>query len=248
MQLNTVDDWWQSPLGRYLLAREQVMFDAAVSDVFGFHAVQLELPLLDALRTNRMPNRLRLGACIADVRCDPVALPLASASIDLLILPHVLDFSSHPHQVLREAERVLVPEGRLMITGFNPWSVWGLERQLHRRRGYPWCGNFIGLPRLRDWLALMNLDVSVDRVGCSVPSSRSPQWWQRLRLLEQIGCRRGPVGGGVYFLQAVKRVRGVRMLTPAWPITSAPKRLVTSTDRVAVESGRTEKRHQAAEE
>lgn len=228
-------DWWQTPLGQYLLAREQGYFDQAVADVFGFHAVQVDMPQLDPLRMNRMPKRLHIGRESGDLLADPRALPLESSSIDLLVLPHVLDFSAHPHQVLREAERVLVPEGRLIISGFNPWSLWGMERRLRRGRGYPWCGNFISLPRIKDWLALMNLDIDTGSLSCYVPPSQQPKWLWRLRFMEDIGDRWWPVGGGVYYLQAVKRVRGVRMITPAWQMAAAPKRLVATTERVSLD-------------
>ena len=69
-------DWWQTPLGHYLLAREQAFFDQAVADVFGFNAVQIEMPQLDSLRMNRMPKRIRLRARFGHVRADAAALPL----------------------------------------------------------------------------------------------------------------------------------------------------------------------------
>ena len=234
-------DWWQTPLGHYLLAREQAFFDQAVADVFGFNAVQIEMPQLDSLRMNRMPKRIRLGRAFGHVRADAAALPLETGSTDLLVLPHVLEFSENPHQVLREAERVLVPEGRLIVSGFNPWSLWGLERRARRirgGRGYPWCGNFISLPRIKDWLALMNLDIQTGRLGCYVPPSQQPKWLWRLRFMESAGDRWWRVGGGVYFLQAVKRVRGVRMITPAWQSAPAPQRLVVTTDRSALDDRR----------
>jgi len=86
-----------------------------------------------------------------DLVADSGALPLATGSIDLLALPHVLEFNSHPHRILREAARVLMPEGQIVISGFNPLSLWGLKRSLGPRRPeYPWCGRFIGLLRLKD--------------------------------------------------------------------------------------------------
>src|SRR5881628_2527368 len=101
-------DWFETPKGGYVLAWERGQFDAAVEDVFGYNAVQLGLPGLDFLRESRIPLKVRAGlepGC--GLRSEPVQLPLASQSIDLLALPHVLEFSAQPHALLREAERVL---------------------------------------------------------------------------------------------------------------------------------------------
>src|SRR5690606_29319162 len=129
-------EWYDTPPGRYLLAWEQDRFDLAVADVFGFNALQLGLPELDALRANRMPHRWLSLPELDDAPrgeravlvTDPAALPFPAASLDLIVLPHTLERSADPHQVLREVERVLVPEGRVVITGFNPASWWGLRQ------------------------------------------------------------------------------------------------------------------------
>ena len=52
-----LSDWLKTPAGRYVLQWEQSHLDGAVADLFGFHALQLGLPELDALRANRMPHR-----------------------------------------------------------------------------------------------------------------------------------------------------------------------------------------------
>src|SRR2546430_701973 len=155
-------DWFETPKGDYVLAWERGQFDAAVEDVFGYNAVQVGLPGLDFLRESRIPLKVRAGlepGC--GLRSEPVQLPLAAQSIDLLALPHVLEFSAQPHAILREAERVLMPEGSIVISGFNPLSLWGAARALGwERRQLPWCGRFIGLLRLKDWLALLGFELT----------------------------------------------------------------------------------------
>jgi SAM-dependent methyltransferase len=123
--------WFESELGQYVLAREQAWFDAVSVDLFGFNAMQVGHCGVDGLRANRMPHRFCGGLELGELRCQPEQLPIASQSLDLVALPHLLEFSAHPHQVLREAERVLRPEGRLLIAGFNPLSLWGLRRALN---------------------------------------------------------------------------------------------------------------------
>jgi SAM-dependent methyltransferase len=223
-----MDEWLETPLGRYLIEREQAYFDQTVADIFGFNALQLGLVQYDLLRTNRMsvkfgvaPERRGQVKALA----EPEGLPFAGQCIDLLLLPHVLEFSSNPHQILREAERVLMPEGQVIISGFNPFSLWGLPRYLPaRKRDYPWCGNFISLPRIKDWLALLGFEVVAGRMCCYAPPLRSEQWRRRFSFMEPAGDRWWALAGGVYFLQAKKKVAGMHLITPNWIRVAAAKK------------------------
>lgn len=227
----------KTPAGQYLLAWESARLDAAVADIFGYHALQLGLPALDALHGNRMPHRwlavdqpdppgqARQGLARAvELVTDFSALPFPSSSLDLVVLPHTLEFSADPHATLREVERVLVPEGRVVICGLNPTSLWGLRQgrgRLYQRLGHgslflPEGGDFIGHWRLRDWLRLLSLEVEGAAFGCYRPALRSEQWLQRFAWMDQAGARWWPILGAAYFLVAVKRVRGMRLLGTAW--------------------------------
>lgn len=237
--------WLDSPPGRYLLGWEQACVDEAVADLFGYHALQLGLPQLQGLRANRMPHRwLALGAdesadwtagqaaegalaaawMPAHLLAEPAALPFAQGSLDLVVLPHTLELSPDPHTTLREVERVLVPEGRLVIAGLNPASLWGLRQQrarLSRRWGggslfLPEGGDFIGYWRLRDWLRLLSFEVESAQFGCYRPAVRSQRWLERFGFMDRWGERWWPILGAAYFIVAVKRVPGMRLLEPAW--------------------------------
>src|SRR3981081_1120128 len=136
--------WFSTPQGTYVLDWELAQFDSAVDDVFGFRALQIGVPEIDFLRQNRIPSRFALalepGAALA---ADPLQLPLASQSVDLVALPHVLEFHHNPHDVLREVERVLMPEGHLVISGFNPASLWRLKQMLSfEKKDPPWDARF----------------------------------------------------------------------------------------------------------
>ena len=218
--------WFDSPPGRYLLAWEQARFDEAVADIFGYHSLQLGMPLLQGLRANRMPHQwLALehgveGQATPHLLADPVALPFAPASLDLVVLPHTLELSVDPHAALREVERVLVPEGRVVISGLNPASLWGLrQRRARLFRGslyLPDVGEFIGHRRLRDWLRLLNFEVESARFGCYRPAVRSAQWLERFGWMDALGEKWWPILGAAYFIVAIKRVHGMRLLEPAW--------------------------------
>ena len=209
--------------------------------------MQLGLPELEALGANRMPHRwlavesppltaeARAEAAAAEpegpspaktavaLHCDFDALPFESASLDLVVLPHSLELARDPHLTLREVERVLVPEGRVLILGFNPASLWGLRQRLGRMRRrlglgterdlfLPRAGEFIGYRRLRDWLRLLELRGRVGPLRLLPPAVTSAKWLARFGWMERAGDRWWPVFGAVYFIVAVKRVRGMRLI------------------------------------
>ncbi len=246
-------EWLKTPPGRYLLHWEQDRMDHAVADAFGYHALQLGMPGLDGLRANRMPHRWvasdsafapepepfdlpppsdgLISAQSPELRialhCDFDALPFPNQSLDLVVLPHALELARDPHLCLSEVERVLVPEGRVMILGFNPASLWGLRQRFGRVVGggtsragsdrradlfLPRTGDFLGYRRVRDWLRLLSFEVEAARFGCWRPPLRSQSWLDRTAWIESIGERWWPVLGAVYFIVAAKRVRGMRLV------------------------------------
>jgi SAM-dependent methyltransferase len=215
---NSLQAWFATPLGQYLAQQEQAHHDNIVADIFGFHALQLGLPELDLLRANRIPHKFRLARSgQADLLAEFGELPIESQSIDLLVMPHVLEFTEQPHQILREMDRVMMPEGRIVITAFNPWSMWGIRRWMRAdNQQFPWNGNFISLVRMKDWLSLLGFDVSAGKLACYVPPCTREQWLQRFQFLEPAGDRWWAIAGGVYILEAIKRVQGMRIITPAW--------------------------------
>jgi len=269
--------WTDSPPGRYVLEWEQTQLDRVVSDVFGYHALQLGLPQLDALRENRMPCRglvldaasgasapysfpralalagngsmdalrdgsidglrdssrsapgngpLRGGPAPAPlpspagrsaVWCDLLDLPFEAQSVDLIVMPHTLEFTSDPHRLLREAERVLMPEGQLIILGFNSLSLWGARQSVGKMTGRPFVPaavDLIAFTRLKDWIKLLGFDLERGRFGCYRPPLDSDQWLSRYGFMEAAGDRWWPIFGATYMIKAIKRVRGMRLVGP----------------------------------
>lgn len=211
-------EWRDTPLGHYLTTWEQTKVDALVADVFGFHAVQVGLPECDYLRNNRIGFKLRCGqGQRCGLLCEPYALPIETQSVDLVVLPHVLEFSPHPHQVLREVERILMPEGQVIISGFNPLSLWGLRRMAARRRGeFPWQGQFLTVRRLKDWLQLLGFETQGGAFGAYIPPVTQARWIERFRFMDAAGDRWWPITGGAYVIQGIKRVAGMRLIEPNW--------------------------------
>lgn len=229
--------WFETPPGQYLLEWEQARFDEAVVDAFGYHGLQLGMPLLEGLKANRMPHRWRalahselLGIGSApDLMADPAALPFPEASIDLLLLAHTLEHSPDPHAAVREAARVLVPEGKLLISGFNPVSLWAFRQaraRWYQRVGHstlylPDAGEAIGHWRLRDWLRLLGFELQSLQLGCYRPAVRSEQWLSRFAWMDKVGERCWPIFGAAYFAVAIKHVAGARLMEPGFRTATA---------------------------
>lgn len=234
-------DWLETPAGRYLLDWENAQFKAAVADIFGFHALQLGLREVHALDANRMQHRWlashqplpasALHVRPAELVTEFSALPFPAASLDLVLLPHALEIHTRPHAILREVARVLVPEGKVVISGLNPMSLWGLQRRregLSRKLGWgkssmPALEESIGYWRLRDWLHLLDFEIQVGHFGCYKPALSSDKWLQRMNWVDRIGSRWASIFGSAYFLVAVKRVHGVRLMGSPWKATMSPR-------------------------
>ncbi len=236
MATNSLQGWFETPLGRYLLDKEREYLDDVTPDIFGFHALQLGLAEIDLLRASRIAHRLRIAHDgTPDLYAKGHELPFATQSIDLVLLPHVFEFTTEAHAILREVDRVMMPEGRLVIVGFNPWSLWGLRGAVGpARNDFPWNGRFVSLPRVKDWLGLLGFDVNAGRlIGYAPPFDRE-KLRRRFGFMEPAGDRWWAVGGAVYMLQAIKRVRGMRLITPAWQEkTAREKRLAAAAKRTS---------------
>jgi SAM-dependent methyltransferase len=149
---------------------------------------------------------------------DSTDLPFASESLDLIVLPHVLEFATDPHQILREVDRVLRPEGRLIISGFNPASLWGARQYLSRLVGTPYLprdGQFISLIRIKDWLELLNFSLDRGHFGCYKFPLQGESAMGKMNFLEKMGNRWWPIFGAVFLVSAIKRQQGIRLIGPA---------------------------------
>jgi SAM-dependent methyltransferase len=225
-------DWFATPQGAYVLDWERRCLDDLVADVFGYFAVQVGLPDIDFLRENRIPWRT-IAALDGKpgVVADAHELPFASESLDLVLLPHLLEATTEPHQILREVERVLRPEGELIVSGFNPISLWGLRRMFGLTHNPPWDAEFVSVLRMKDWLKLLNFEMRGGVFGCYRPPFESEKWLGRLGILEAAGRRWWPIAGAVYIIQAKKRVAGLRVITPSRQRARRQARLLAPTAR-----------------
>jgi SAM-dependent methyltransferase len=220
--ITQVEDWYQSRLGLEVAAQEGACLERMLEGVFGHYVLQVggadvfrEVVVGCHIRhAISLPPAYHRGGLGMRIAANPEAMPIASDSLDAVLLPHTLDFAADPHQVLREAERVLIPEGRLILLGFNALSPWALLRLTGRDR-VPWCGNFLTRYRVGDWLSLLGFDLEMQRM-LMFQAPWGGSRWHSGSFLDSAGSRFWPALGGVYALRAVKRVSTLTPLRPSW--------------------------------
>ncbi|MDN3640017.1 methyltransferase domain-containing protein [Simiduia curdlanivorans] len=226
-----MEAWFRTPVGRELLSRELQQVDEVLQCLFGYHLCQMSVCRnLELTATSRILHRFNINPLASASNelhgpaalAHPEQLPLPAESTDVVLLHHVLEFSNQPHQVLREACRVLMPRGHLVIVGFNPWSLMGLWKQLARLGNEPhWRYQAFSVRRLNDWLRLLDLEVS----SLSRGFYRFPlQSAKGLSLLHgwDNWCERWQwLGGGFYVLVARKEVTPLTPIRPMWKARQA---------------------------
>ena len=216
--------WWSMPLGQAFLSAESEELSKIIPTLFGYHFLLLgeeifmgtlsQSPILHRVWSHPMLRKLTAHSGLT-ARHDK--LPIASDCIDAMYLAHCLEFMNNPHEVLRETFRVLIPEGYVVISGFNPWSWWGLWRYIMRLiKRTPWDGCFISIARLKDWLALLGFDVvQVSPYFFSPPFSH-PRILRHLKWLEKLGRYCWPFLAGGYLVLARKRIITLTPIKPAF--------------------------------
>lgn len=221
--------WYGQGLGQLLLEDERRELDCVLANLFGYYLLQVG-SAMDAylLESSRIRHQVILDdhwpaepgcarpAQVTGLCGKPHGLPVQSDSVDVVLLPHTLEFAASSHEVLREVERVLVAEGHVVILGFNPWSLWGLWRLLRRRRNAPWHGAFRGMYRIKDWLSLLGFDIVQAHSYFFRPPLQREVMMRRLQWFERLGRRWWPFLGGAYVIVAKKRVTTLTPIKPRW--------------------------------
>lgn len=218
---STLSGWFRADPGRHLAEQVQASMSRRLTCTFGYFLVQVGAPTpwMDLLESSRIKHKILMDVLpvstesSAFVRGDCRYLPMAADSVDAVVLHHAIDFSAEPHQVLREAERILIPEGRIFIVGFNPWSLCGAKRLLHWRKSVaPWSGHFFSSRRIADWLILLGFALEDIEL---LPSRRRDQQAQQST---GGGLSFNRFGGCLYVIEAVKRSVTMTPVTPKWKL------------------------------
>ena len=213
-------EWLQTPLGAALLQQEARVVEDALDGVFGEQCLQLGLwgenrTFLRFMRTQRCSLIDESTAGTPSAVGEFHRLPVESDSIDAILLPHTLDYSDRPHAILREVDRVLRRDGRIIVLGFKPGGLWGLRRLVPGAAMPPGADNLISERRLKDWLQL--LDMRMENTlryffrwplpgnkarGANAWEARGQAWWPEL--------------AACYMLSAQKRVSTLTPVKPIW--------------------------------
>jgi SAM-dependent methyltransferase len=212
--------WWDTPLGRSLLAAESELVGEAMEDVFGWELLQIGAwgnarELLARGRTRRQSLIAAPGFPPgADIIARPAHLPVTSDSIDAALLPHTLEFAPDPYAILREVDRVLTGEGQLLILGFRPWSLWGVRARASRNGFPPGMRRVLSGNLVREWLVLLGYEVvAATRYLYLSPWSHGLSAGKGTGRLLHPGLTY-PLPAGAYLMKARKRVYTVTPIRP----------------------------------
>lgn len=220
-----LQSWYRTDLGEQLARQEQDVLAQTLPNLFGYHLLQVgRLCNEDWLISSRVSHCAVMDFNEPHTLDDewrllglPDQLPIQADSMDVLLLPHIMEFSQRPHAVLREAERVLIPEGHVVMLIFNPRSIWLLWRWMFGwRRKIPWCARFLSTTRMRDWLELLGFDVVRIQGYFYRPPLKNKILMQRLRIMERMGRRAWPILGAGNLVVARKRVVTMTPIRPRW--------------------------------
>lgn len=216
-------DWYETELGAEVHAAVARQVDNLIGDVYALRCLQIGGTRRDAdlIAGRGLVFRIHVtGDGLDDLQALPTRLPLASDSIDLVVLGHALEFCDDPHALLREVDRVLTLDGYVLAIGFNPCSLFGLYRLISRRRRTPWSGSFYTGGRVIDWLRTLGLQLR-RRESCWLrPPLRTARLRRGLGVLERLGPTLRSLGG-VQLLLARKRSVPITPL-PLSQVAAAP--------------------------
>lgn len=223
--LPRLQQWFEGPVGKRTFAIEQALVNQLLSSSFGYYLLQLGIaPHLPLFRDSRVQKNIQAGLYSGKsaedapgfvAHCNLEELPFAQDSLDVLIIHHWLEFCSDPHSLLREAQRVLVPHGRLIVVAFNPFSFFGLKGLYGRLwPRSPWRQHLLSSHRIKDWLSLLGfgelqIQFGVHRPPIEAFQAREPQ-------LDYPGWLGRCPTGGIMVISAVKDVVGMTALRPQW--------------------------------
>ncbi len=208
--------WYGTPLGQRLEACERRLIERALPDLFGYLLVQVGQPWsASLLQSSRVRDRLTFAlpgdACPGPVT-RPDALPIAGDSVDVVVLPHVLECAADPRAVLDEVHRVLIGDGCVVILGLNPLSPWGGRRLARDARRARFVSPFI----VGSWLESRGFSRAMVSYGFHRPPLRRESLLERLQWMERWGERFWPMAGASYLIMARKRAIPMTLIRPRW--------------------------------
>lgn len=223
------DFWFDTIYGSELFCTEQKQVSQYFTKIFGLKILQIGCPQINYLDPNcKIHHKILLSNSLSQTKADATDnrsilycrdnyIPLATDSIDAVVLAHDLEFSENPHAVLREVDRVLLPDGHLIILGFNPWSLWGIRCALTngKEAEFPWNGSWLSCHRICDWLNLLDYEVTDKDFHFFKPCIDNEKLLNSMRFFEQIG-KIIPLGAAAFSINAKKKQAVLTPLKAKW--------------------------------
>jgi SAM-dependent methyltransferase len=211
-------------LGQALLQAETEQLSQMLTYHFGKHALLIGVAEQNCLLQSTVipcksilapPMHQNRGKQVS-IEADLFALPITTGSVDLVLLPHTLEFIANPRQVLLEACRIIKPEGLIAICGFNPYSTWGLAKLLARSNQAPWMGSFIKPGQIKNWLGLADFVMDMQTKILYHPPLNYPRLYKRNSVIDYFLKHCLPFSGGVYLLVARAKVIPLTPIKLKW--------------------------------
>ncbi len=225
--------WFRTTVGQRVLCAEAEILEQVLPRFFGYYLAHIgpdfvgdipsECPIKSQFRVvTRVTAQLKSKSSISCI-AKANQLPFESDSVDALLLHHCLDIEGNVHHILREASRVILPGGSVVVVGFNPWSLWGLWRILAGCAHYggdqaPWGCRFISPYRLSDWLNLLDFEVDGCETTFYLPAWAGEGGMARFRPVHALADRYLNHFGALYVLVAHKRKSCMTPIKPKWHI------------------------------
>jgi len=214
-----IRDWFASPLGERLLQTEIAVHEQLLGHMFGYHLLQVSVQEVNLFGASPIQNKMSLGLDTGDqatLVARPTELPFEDNAADVVLVHHMLDFVESPQEMLRELSRVVLPMGYLIITGFNPFSLWGLGKSLMiGRKSSPWNGRFIRPGRLMDWMNLLNF--KIDRAQfCTYSLPIASLQPEKEDYSQGLSRKHNLPFGAAYVIVARKHIGTMTPIRPVW--------------------------------
>lgn len=246
-----LNQWYSTSSGSAILAQEKNLITPAIQNLFGYFLVQLGSPsseylvassrikyklLLDPFLEHVSPDAFNDSHCHL-IRADLDYLPIGKEKADVVFLPHTLEAAADPYYLLRQVDSMLVPEGHVVITGFNPYGCFTMRHRWFKNDRVFEQAKLERSQRIKEWLEVLGYDIQIQKyssVTCFVQRPSQVFLIRLVEFFEKILSVLGLQFGNVYCLVAKKRVDSPTLVGSKWHMPgwmAIPSRGVASATR-----------------
>ena len=213
--------WLDTKNGQRLLNLEDEVLSEFLEDKFGYFALQTNTNGRNLLKKTRMKHNIMLDGKEKNLSCLLDQLPFESDSIDLTICQHVIEKNENNIGLFNELFRITIPEGRVAIFSFNPFSFAGLRNLTFFDRKFPWNSKFISMGDVQKILKECGFSIEQGKlIDYQLLFSDEYNYSKRL---DAVGARWIPLFGNIYFIVAKKEIPGITPIRPKWNKMKAGK-------------------------